>query len=68
MRSNHVNCWMAACRSQHAEIVEMKAYKEVEWPAGGVYILPGKWVFTLKLNKENFIKCFKACWVICSNH
>jgi hypothetical protein len=47
-------------------ITKIKTYKEVSYPKGA-FVLPGKWVYALKLDKANYVEKFKARWVICGN-
>lgn len=44
-----------------------KAYQYVETPPAGSTILPGKWVFDKKSDKQDFITELRARWVICGN-
>ena len=44
-----------------------KAYQHVKNPPQGSTILPGKWVFDIKCDKDDVITEFRARWVICGN-
>ncbi|CEL09510.1 hypothetical protein ASPCAL12645 [Aspergillus calidoustus] len=69
MKSKHADRWWAAMKRQYDEITGMETYRKVSRPkhSEGHYVLPGKWVYALKLNKENRVQRFKARWVICGN-
>lgn len=32
-----------------------------------IKILPGKWVYARKIDKEGYVTAFKARWVVCGN-
>jgi hypothetical protein len=69
MNSPYADRWSAAMNVQMADIRRMKAYVVVERPKRGeASVLPGKWVYAVKLDKENFVCRFKARWVICGNN
>ncbi|KAI2966591.1 hypothetical protein CBS147324_7348 [Aspergillus niger] len=58
--------WKAAMTTQIDKIKSMKTYDIVDRPAGA-RVIPGKWVFDLKVNTEGVIIQFRARWVVCGN-
>jgi hypothetical protein len=56
-------------KRQFDEITSMETYERVPKPEAlsGLFVLPGKWVYALKLDKHNIVQRFKARWVICGN-
>lgn len=45
-----------------------KAYQRVNNQPPGSTVLPGKWVFDIKCDKDDFITELRARWVIYGNH
>ncbi|OQE20280.1 hypothetical protein PENFLA_c012G03144 [Penicillium flavigenum] len=59
--------WHEAMEVQLGKLRDAKAYEIVPKPPAGSTILPGKWVYDLKIDKDNTVREFRARWVICGN-
>ena len=64
--SRYADQWLNACQEQIDKLEAISAYT-VERPPPGVSILPGKWVFDLKIDNDGFVTGFRARWVVCGN-
>jgi hypothetical protein len=67
MKSDFKDKWHEAMTVQLGKLQDAKAYEIVSKPPPGSTVLPGKWVFDLKINKDNEVQEFRARWVICGN-
>ncbi|KAI3281062.1 hypothetical protein DTO002I6_9976 [Penicillium roqueforti] len=67
MASKQKDQWYAAMETQIEKLKAAKTYEIVKQPPAGATILPGKWVFDLKIDKENVVQEFRARWVVCGN-
>lgn len=59
--------WQKAMEDQHERLIQMKAWDIINKPAKVTRILPGKWVYTFKTDKDNYITTYKARWVVYGN-
>ena len=55
MASKQKDQWYTAMETQIEKLKTAKTYEIVKQPPAGATILPGKWVFDLKIDKENVI-------------
>lgn len=67
LQSPERDLWQQAMDLQVDKLGLAKAYQHVNQPPAGSTILPGKWVFDIKCDKEDVITEFRARWVICGN-
>jgi hypothetical protein len=62
------NKWKEACEKQLSKITEKQGYTLEDVNNNkDTNILPGKWVFNLKCDKDGWILKYRAQWVICGN-
>jgi Reverse transcriptase (RNA-dependent DNA polymerase) len=60
--------WKAAMDDQISKLGLKKTWELVDKPNDpSVRPLPGKWVYTIKSDSENYITEFRARWVVCGN-
>jgi hypothetical protein len=55
LNSPEKELWQQAIDNQITKLEAAQAYQLVNTPPRGSTILPGKWVYDLKYNKEDFI-------------
>ena len=62
--------WIAAMDDQIIKLEKKGTYKLVDPPKTepNTKILPGKWVYAVKTDADNFITEWRARWVVCGNH
>lgn len=58
--------WIQAMKTQFLKLQSHNTWDLTTYPTHG-NILPGKWVYDLKLDADNNIQAFRARWVICGN-
>ena len=66
MKSPLALYWKEAMDTQIDKINRMDTYRIVK-PPSGARIIPGKWVYDLKLDDAGFVTQFRARWVVCGN-
>ncbi|KAJ5561635.1 hypothetical protein N7461_000396 [Penicillium sp. DV-2018c] len=67
MNSKEKEAWQQTMQVQIDKLKAANAYELAPMPPRGSTILPGKWVYDLKVDKDNVVKEFRARWVICGN-
>ena len=67
LNSPEKDLWQDAMNNQITKLEAARAYQLVNTPPKGSTILPGKWVYDLKCDKEDYITEMRARWVICGN-
>lgn len=66
IRSPQADYWQEAMESQITKLRAIPTWELVPRPPQS-RLLPGKWVYDLKINSDNDIQAFRARWVICGN-
>ena len=67
LNSPEKDLWQDAMNNQITKLEAAQAYQLVNTPPRGSTILPGKWVYDLKCDKEDYITEIRARQVICGN-
>ena len=69
METEQSKMWKTAMDDQITKLHLAKTWEEVDPSSKSPYarVLPGKWVFDVKTDAENFIIKYRARWVICGN-
>ncbi|KAI2990675.1 hypothetical protein CBS147482_9130 [Aspergillus niger] len=67
MKSPLVPYWKDAMDTQIDKIQNMGIYEIMNRPSTA-RVIPGKWVYDLKINTDGFVTQFRARWVVCGNH
>lgn len=65
MASPESNQWWDAMNDQIDKLEAANTYDIKPMPSDpSIKILPGKWVYALKIDKEGYVTAFKARWVV----
>src|SRR6202161_2620864 len=69
LQSPQKELWSAAMNDQIEKLESKNTYNLVDYPErdADVRVLPGKWVFDVKTDADNYILTYRARWVICGN-
>jgi Reverse transcriptase (RNA-dependent DNA polymerase) len=68
MESPQAENWLEAAKTQIDKLETRNTWDLVDIPDNPeVRILPGKWIFDLKADADDFILEYRARWVVCGN-
>lgn len=59
--------WKEAMDKQIAKLTKAKTFMLILAPPKGATLLPGKWVYTVATDSDDFVTEYKARWVVCGN-
>jgi len=68
MKSSQRDEWIVTMKVKIHDIKRKKIYSLIKWSDKKIKILSRKWVFLIKINKNNEILKYKICWVVQSFH
>jgi len=68
IKSSQRDEWIMIMKIEIHDIKRKKIYSLIKWSDKKIRILSKKWVYLIKINKNNKILRYKICWIIQSFH